>query len=165
MENNLIRLPGRDPEGVILLVAHYDSMPGGPGAADNGSGVVLLLELLRTLQTGPQMQQDVIFLFSDGEEPGMIGAQALACGTASSRPGYGSFPFDSAPSGRNDLIPFTNAGIHGRDNWVRAYRSAVIRMADALYWHADRMVEMKLTRLATNQSWCLNPELGHRMRA
>ena len=75
--NILVRLPGSDPEGAILLVAHYDSTPGGPGAADNGSGVVLLLELLRALQAGPPLQQDVIVLFSDGEEPGMIGAQAF----------------------------------------------------------------------------------------
>jgi hypothetical protein len=77
VENILVRLPGSDPEGAILLLAHYDSTPGGPGAADNGSGVVTILELLRALQAGPQLRQDVIFLFADGEEPGTIGARAF----------------------------------------------------------------------------------------
>lgn len=43
VENILLRLPGTDPEGVILLSAHYDSAPGGSGAGDNGSGVATLL--------------------------------------------------------------------------------------------------------------------------
>ncbi len=77
VENILARLPGRDPEGAILLLAHYDSTPGGPGAADDGSGVVTLLEMMRVLQAGPQLRQDVIFLFTDGEEPGTIGTHAF----------------------------------------------------------------------------------------
>lgn len=77
VENILVRMPGSSAEGAILLVAHYDSTPGAPGAADNGSGTVILLELLRSLQVSDPLRQDVIFLFSDGEEPGMIGAQAF----------------------------------------------------------------------------------------
>jgi hypothetical protein len=77
VENILARLPGIDPDGAILVMAHYDSAPNGPGAADNGSGVVTLLELVRALQAGPPLQQDLIFLFTDGEEPGMLGAQAF----------------------------------------------------------------------------------------
>ena len=77
VENVLVRLPGTDPEGAILLMAHYDSTPGAPGAADNGSGVVITLELLRALNAGHPLIHDVIFLFVDGEEPGTIGAHAF----------------------------------------------------------------------------------------
>lgn len=35
------------PDEIILLGAHYDSVPTGPGANDNGSGVAALLELSR----------------------------------------------------------------------------------------------------------------------
>jgi hypothetical protein len=77
VENVLARLPGSNPEGAILLLAHYDSTPGGPGAADNGAGVVTILELLRALQARPQLRQDVIVLFVDGEEPGTIGSRAF----------------------------------------------------------------------------------------
>lgn len=77
VENILVRLPGTDPEGAILLLSHYDSSPGVPGAVDSGSGVVTVLEVLRALQAGPTLRQDVIFFFTDGEEPGTIGAHAF----------------------------------------------------------------------------------------
>lgn len=77
VENVLVRLPGTEPDGAILLMAHYDSAPAVPGAADNGSGVVTLLELLRALQARPPLRQDVIVFLTDGEEPGTIGAHAF----------------------------------------------------------------------------------------
>lgn len=77
VENILARLPGSDPDGAILLIAHYDSTPGAPGAGDNGSGVVILLELLRNLDADSPLRQDVIALFTDGHEPGIIGTHAF----------------------------------------------------------------------------------------
>jgi len=77
VENILTRLPGTDPNGAILLIAHYDSTPGAPGAGDDGAGVVTLLELLRSLHANPPLVQDVIFFFTDGEEPGTFGAYAF----------------------------------------------------------------------------------------
>jgi Zn-dependent M28 family amino/carboxypeptidase len=38
------------PEQIILVGAHYDTVPGSPGANDNGSGVAALLELSRLLR-------------------------------------------------------------------------------------------------------------------
>ncbi len=77
VENILVRLPGTNPEGAILLSSHYDSTPGGPGGVDSGSGVVTILEILRALKAGHPLRQDVIFFFSDGEEPCIIGANAF----------------------------------------------------------------------------------------
>ena len=78
-ENVLARLPGTDPGGkAFLLAAHYDSVPAGPGATDNGSGVATALETLRALKAAPPLRNDVIFLFSDGEERGLLGARAFA---------------------------------------------------------------------------------------
>ncbi len=71
------RLPGRDTSRALLLMAHYDSVPTAPGAADDGSGVVTLLEVARALRAGPPPRNDVIFLFTDGEERGLLGAQAF----------------------------------------------------------------------------------------
>ncbi len=71
------RLPGRDTSRALLLMAHYDSVPTSPGAADDGSGVVALLEVARALRAGPPLRNDVIFLFTDGEERGLLGAQAF----------------------------------------------------------------------------------------
>jgi len=75
---NLVgRLAGRDPSRAVLLVAHYDSVPTAAGAADDGSGVAVLLEAARALRAGPPLRNDVVFLFTDGEERGLLGAQAF----------------------------------------------------------------------------------------
>ncbi|MFB6908936.1 M20/M25/M40 family metallo-hydrolase [Streptomyces bacillaris] len=70
-------VPGSDPTGTVLLVAHYDSVPTGPGAADNGANVAAALEVLRALQSGPRPRNDIGLLLTDGEEYGLLGAQAF----------------------------------------------------------------------------------------
>src|SRR5690242_14154267 len=48
--NLSVTLPGtRWPDQVVLVGAHYDTVPGSPGADDNASGVSALLELGRRL--------------------------------------------------------------------------------------------------------------------
>ena len=43
-----VSLPGRDrPKEIVLVGAHYDTVPGSPGADDNASGVAALIELAR----------------------------------------------------------------------------------------------------------------------
>ncbi|KAA5543524.1 M20/M25/M40 family metallo-hydrolase [Adhaeribacter rhizoryzae] len=61
----------------ILLMAHYDSQPNTFGAGDDGAGVAALLEVARALRSGPPLQNDVIFLLTDGEEFGLFGARAF----------------------------------------------------------------------------------------
>ena len=61
----------------VLLAAHYDSVPAGPGASDDGVGVAALLETARALKSGPLPPGDVIFLFTEGEEAGLLGARAF----------------------------------------------------------------------------------------
>jgi hypothetical protein len=77
-QNILGYLPGAANSKAIMLVAHYDSVPRSPGAADDGAGVAAILETARALRTGPALKNDVFFLFTDGEEPGMLGADAAA---------------------------------------------------------------------------------------
>ena len=72
------RLPGATSGPAILLMAHYDSVYRAPGAADDASGVASVLEVMRALKHGPPIQRDVIVLFTDGEEAGLLGAEAFA---------------------------------------------------------------------------------------
>jgi len=76
VRNVLARLPGHGPPGkkALMLCAHYDSVPTGPGAGDNASGVAVVLESLRALKAGPPLERDVLVLFDDGEEHGLLGA-------------------------------------------------------------------------------------------
>jgi len=79
VRNILVRVPGTQPGGkAVLLMAHYDGVPAGPAAADDGSGTAVLLETLRALNAGGPLVHDVIALFTDGEEAGMLGAAAFA---------------------------------------------------------------------------------------
>jgi hypothetical protein len=72
------RLPGRNPVlPAILVMSHYDTVPLSPGAADDTAGVAAMLEIARALKTGPAPERDVIFLISDGEELGLLGAEAF----------------------------------------------------------------------------------------
>ncbi|MEE1738776.1 M20/M25/M40 family metallo-hydrolase [Streptomyces sp. BE147] len=77
-------IPGRKPTGRVLLVAHYDSVPIAPGAADDGANVAAILEIARLLKAGPQLRNDIEILFTDGEEQGLLGAQAFVDAEAGS---------------------------------------------------------------------------------
>jgi len=78
VENIVARLKGSaGSSGAVLLSAHYDSVPAGPGAGDDGSGVVTLLETVRVLRAALPLRNDVVVLFTDGEEEGLLGASAF----------------------------------------------------------------------------------------
>ncbi|MDB5433633.1 MAG: peptidase [Caulobacter sp.] len=78
VENILGVLPGRDrSKPAIALMAHYDSVAGSPGAADDAAGVASALEIARALKAGPQPERDVVFVITDGEEAGLLGARAF----------------------------------------------------------------------------------------
>lgn len=75
--NVVARLKGTGAGKAVLLVAHYDSVFTSFGASDDGMAVASLLETLRALKTGAPLKNDVIILFTDGEEDGLLGARAF----------------------------------------------------------------------------------------
>lgn len=80
VRNVVARLKGTGGAKAVLLMAHYDSVSTGPGASDDGVGVAALLETARALKSGPPPANDVIFLFTEGEEVGLLGARAFVGG-------------------------------------------------------------------------------------
>ncbi|HEY0265119.1 MAG TPA: M28 family peptidase, partial [Rhizomicrobium sp.] len=65
----------------VLLMAHSDSVAAGPGAADDGSGVAIILESIRALKArgltrGLTGHNPIVALITDGEEKGLLGAAA-----------------------------------------------------------------------------------------
>ncbi len=79
--NILVRVPGSGGGGkAALLVCHYDTVPNSDGASDDGVAVVAFLETLRVLSQGESLANDLIFLFADGEEAGLMGARAFLQG-------------------------------------------------------------------------------------
>ena len=74
IENVIVRLPGTASTHDVLITAHYDSHPPAPGAGDNGMPVAAMLETMRALRASPPLRNDIVFLFTDGEEKGWLGA-------------------------------------------------------------------------------------------
>jgi acetylornithine deacetylase/succinyl-diaminopimelate desuccinylase-like protein len=65
---------GSGHHDVVLLAAHYDSVPAGPGASDDGAGVAAVLEIARILAARPPAAHPIALLLTDGEEAGLLGA-------------------------------------------------------------------------------------------
>ena len=78
VENIVGVLPGRDRTAPALaIMAHYDSVPGSPGAADDAAGVAAALEVARILKARGTPARDIVFLMTDGEEGGLLGAESF----------------------------------------------------------------------------------------
>ncbi|WP_336212313.1 M28 family peptidase [Nonomuraea sp. LPB2021202275-12-8] len=77
-ENVVATIPGTASTGRVVLAAHYDSTPTTPGTSDDKASVAAILEIARALLTDRPPRNDVVLLLSDGEEPGMIGAEAFS---------------------------------------------------------------------------------------
>lgn len=73
---NVIFRTGPSGGNAILVASHYDSVPAGPGASDDGAGVAAALEIAALIK-GRALQRPVIFLVTDGEELGLLGAASF----------------------------------------------------------------------------------------
>ena len=79
VENILASAPNQPAGDPVLMVAHYDSVPAGPGVSDDGMGVAAMLEVARAAK-GERFRNPVVFLIDDGEEAGLLGAEAYVAG-------------------------------------------------------------------------------------
>nr|QEO74493.1 acetylornithine deacetylase [uncultured bacterium] len=77
VHNVIARLPGTNNTGAVIVAGHYDSVGTSSGASDDGAAVAAMLETARALKAGPPLRNDVILLFTDAEEVGLLGAEAF----------------------------------------------------------------------------------------
>ena len=76
--NVIARLKGKDSKKCLVVMAHYDTQPNTPGAGDDGAGVAAMLETARILTSSKKtFKNDIVFLFTDAEESGLLGAQGF----------------------------------------------------------------------------------------
>jgi hypothetical protein len=80
-------LEGIDPklkDSYLIISSHYDHLGRGPairgdaiynGVIDNASGVAAVLEIARVLKARESPRRSVIFLFTTGEEKGLLGSR------------------------------------------------------------------------------------------
>ena len=74
--SNIIGVLQGERREAIGLLSHYDSSPDAPGAADDAFGVAVSLEAARVIASRPR-QWTTFVLVTDGEEVGLMGAEAL----------------------------------------------------------------------------------------
>ena len=75
--NIIARIPGTDNSQAVALFAHYDTVHLVPGAGSTKVGIAAILELLRVLNMGEPLKNDLIVVFADGGESGMLGSLAF----------------------------------------------------------------------------------------
>ncbi|MBA4804625.1 MAG: M20/M25/M40 family metallo-hydrolase [Brevundimonas sp.] len=69
-------LPGRNPGlPAVALMAHYDTVPGSAGAADDSTGVAAVLEAVRAIRARGPADRTLVVLLTDAEEIGLDGAR------------------------------------------------------------------------------------------
>lgn len=71
-------LPGRNPNlPAVALMAHYDTVPHSPGAADDTTGVAAVLESVRAIRVRGPTERTLVVLLTDGEELDLDGARVF----------------------------------------------------------------------------------------
>ncbi len=78
--NTIGMIRGREkPDEYVMLSAHFDSWDGGSGATDNGTGTVMMMEVMRILkQVYPNPKRTILVGHWNGEEQGLNGSSAFA---------------------------------------------------------------------------------------
>jgi len=71
--SNIVGIRQGQLADAIAIVAHYDSVPDGPGAGDDAYGTAIAVEAARVLGATP-MRHSLMVLLTDGEENGLLGA-------------------------------------------------------------------------------------------
>ncbi|ORY44320.1 Zn-dependent exopeptidase [Rhizoclosmatium globosum] len=73
----LVLFPGTT-NSTVLFSAHFDSVPGSPGASDDGAAITVLLQLARLKSLSQTKSRNSFLLFfNNGEEIGLAGSEAL----------------------------------------------------------------------------------------
>ncbi|MDQ8028884.1 MAG: M20/M25/M40 family metallo-hydrolase [Brevundimonas sp.] len=71
-------LPGRNPAlPAVAVMAHYDTTPHSPGAADDSTGVAAALETVRAIRARGPADRTLVIVLTDGEELNLDGARVF----------------------------------------------------------------------------------------
>lgn len=121
--------PWRD-NGVVMVTAHYDSVPGSPGANDDGSGTVLCLELARVLRYLPT-NKAIRFALWGSEEQGLLGSRHYVAQLAPEEIARikGVFQNDMVATSHDPATAYWLLSVDGADNnTTREVRAAAQRL-------------------------------------
>lgn len=106
VQNVVVKLSKNDPKYSLLLNAHFDSVPTSPGAGDDGSMTVVLLEILRVLvqETAIDFKHGIVFLFNGCEENLLQGSHAFISSHKWANQVQAFINLDSAGNGGREIM-------------------------------------------------------------
>ncbi|XP_040157740.1 endoplasmic reticulum metallopeptidase 1-like [Anopheles arabiensis] len=74
----IVPAQGSDPDNYLMLSSHFDSVPQSPGAGDDGTMSVIMLEVMRQLAQGKRSyEHGLVFVFNGCEENTLQGSHAF----------------------------------------------------------------------------------------
>jgi len=132
---------------VVMVGAHLDSVPEGPGINDNGSGVAAVLETAVALGSSPDIKHAVRFAFWGAEELGTVGSMKYVQSLSAEQltdialylnfdmlasPNVGYFTYDGDQStalGRDEQPPRVPEGSPGIERTLVAYLKSMGKTA------------------------------------
>jgi carboxypeptidase Q len=78
--NTIAEIPGTDPvlkDEIVMIGAHFDSLPAATGATDNAAGSAAMMEAMRILlAVGAKPRRTIRIALWGGEEQGLLGSKA-----------------------------------------------------------------------------------------
>ena len=80
LRNVIAQTRSGDPDVIVMIGAHLDSVESGPGIVDDGSGVAALLEIAHQLGASASVRNAVRFAFFGSEENGALGSRGYLDG-------------------------------------------------------------------------------------
>ncbi|SHO61687.1 M20/M25/M40 family metallo-hydrolase [Algoriphagus zhangzhouensis] len=77
--NTIAEIKGTEkPDEYVMLSAHFDSWDGGTGATDNGTGTIMMMEVMRVLKkVYPNPKRTILVGHWGSEEQGLNGSRAF----------------------------------------------------------------------------------------
>ncbi len=85
LKNVIVHIPANAANktgDAVMFMGHFDSVPMGQGASDDGVACATMLEAIRyyseKMANGYELSNDLLFCFVNGEEYGLYGSKALA---------------------------------------------------------------------------------------
>src|ERR1700722_921498 len=125
-------------QDAVMLTAHYDSVPAGPAASDDGAAVASLLEIARILAARPTPRHPIVLLLTDGEEAGLLGASLFVQQHPLSKQVKAAVNLDARGTSGASLMFETGTA----NTWLmRLYGSAVARpRTNSLYYVAYKQL-------------------------
>ena len=104
--NVIAETPGGDPNRTVVIGAHLDSVPAGPGINDNGSGSAGILEIAETFAAQQRTPRNKLrFMWYGAEELGLVGST--------------KYVEDLTQDEKDDILAMLNFDMIGSPNFAR----------------------------------------------